>query len=202
LGREVRCSGIFNGASSAGQAQLETDFVLWRAKERAKLPFVSLASVDVQDGWLNLKGSEGTLALHLGSPEAERWAQAILHPKTIVDKMGLKPEMRVSILGIDDSDFLRLMAAVGSDQSPRKRKDSDAIVIRVERARDLEKTLGLESYIKRDGMIWVVSPKGNKNFNENHIYAHMRSLGLKDVKTARFSATHTANKFVVPKDRR
>jgi hypothetical protein len=60
----------------------------------------------------------------------------------------------------------------------------------------------LESYIKRDGMIWVVSPKGNKDFNENHIYAHMRSLGLKDVKTARFSATHTANKFVIPKDRR
>jgi hypothetical protein len=87
LGREVRCSGIFNGASSKGQAQLETDFVLWRAKERAKLPFVSLASVNVQDGWFNLKGSEGTLALHLGSPEAERWAQAILHPKTIVDKM-------------------------------------------------------------------------------------------------------------------
>jgi hypothetical protein len=202
LGREVRCSGIFNGASSEGQAQLETDFVVWRAKERAKLPFVSLASVDVQDGWLNLKGSEGTLALHLGSPEAERWAQAILHPKTIVDKMGLKAEMRVSLLGVDDPNFLRLMAAVGSDQSPRKRKDSDAIVIRVERARDLEKTLGLESYIKRDGMIWVVSPKGNKNFNENHIYAHMRSLGLKDVKTARFSATHTANKFVVPKDRR
>jgi hypothetical protein len=47
-----------------------------------------------------------------------------------------------------------------------------------------------------------VSPKGNKDFNENHVYAHMRSLGLKDAKTARFSATHTANKFVIPKDRR
>jgi hypothetical protein len=202
LGREVRCSGIFNGASSEGQAQLETDFVLWRGEERAKIPFASLASVDVRDGWLHLKGADGSLALHLGSPESERWAQAILHPKTIVERMGLKAGMRVSLLGVDDPDFLRLVAAVGSDRSPRKRKDSDAIVVRVERARDLQKTRGLESYIKRDGMIWVVSPKGKKNLNENHIYAHMRSLGLKDVKTARFSATHTANKFIIPKDRR
>jgi hypothetical protein len=202
LGREVVCSGVFNGLASEGQAQLETDFVRWRGEERAKMPFASLASVDVRDGWLHLKGADGSLALHLGSPEAERWAQAILHPKTIVDKMGLRAGMRVSLLGVDDPDFLRLMAAIGSDRSPRKRKDSDAIVIRVERARDLQKTLGLENYIKRDGMIWVVSPKGNKDFNENHIYAHMRALGLKDVKTARFSATHTANKFVIPKERR
>jgi hypothetical protein len=202
LGREVVCSGIINGSSSDGKAQLETDFVLWRGNERAKVPFGSLASVDVREGWLHLKGSEASLDLHLGSPEAERWAQAILHPKTIVDKMGLKAEMRVSLLGIDDPDFLRLMAAVGSDQSPRKRRESDAIVIRVDTARDLQKTAGLESYIKRDGMIWVVSPKGLKGFNEKDVYAHMRSLGFKDVKTARFSATHTANKFVIPKDRR
>ncbi len=202
MGREVVCSGIFNGSSSEGKAQLETDFVLWRGNERAKVPFASLASVEVRDGWLHLKGSQGTLELHLESPEAERWAQAILHPKSIVDKMGLKAEMRVSLLGIDDPDFLRLMAAVGSSQSHRKRRDSDAIVIRVESARDLQKTDGLGSYIKRDGMIWVVSPKGLKDFNENDVYAHMRSIGLKDVKTARFSATHTANKFVIPKEHR
>ena len=202
MGREVVCSGVFNGSASEGKAQLETEFVVWRGEERAKIPFASLAAVDVRDGWLHLRGADGALALHLESPEAERWAQAILHPKTIVDKMGLRAGMRVSLLGLDDPDFLRLVDAVGSDRSPRKRKDSDAIVIRVERARDLQKTVGLESYIKRDGMIWVVSPKGNKDFNENHVYAHMRSLGLKDVKTARFSATHTANKFVIPKDRR
>jgi hypothetical protein len=202
LGREVVCSGVFNGSASEGKAQLETDFVLWRGEERAKIPFASLSAVDVRDGWLHLKGTDCSLALHLESPEAERWAQAILHPKTIVDKMGLKAGMRVSLLGVDDPDFLRLIAAVGSDSSPRKRKGSDAIVILVERARDLQKTGGLESCINRDGMIWVVSPRGKKDFNENHIYAHMRALGLKDVKTARFSATHTANKFMIPKDRR
>jgi hypothetical protein len=202
LGKEVICSGILNGSSSEGKAQLETDFVLWRGEERAKIPFASLASVDVRDGWLSLKGSEGTLELHLRSPEAERWSQAILHPKSIVDKMGLKTKMRVSLIGINDTEFLALVKAAGCDQSSRKRKNSDAIVIQVDRARDLQKITGLENYIKRDGMIWVVSPKGAKDFNENDVYSHMRSIGLKDVKTARFSATHTANKFVIPKDRR
>jgi hypothetical protein len=202
LGREVVCSGTFNGSSSEGKAQLETDFVLWRGEERAKIPFASLVSVDVRDGGLHLASSEGTLELHLGSPEAERWAQAILHTKTIVDKMGLKDGMRISLLGVDDPEFLALLEVTGGDLSSRKRKDSDAIVIQIEGARDLQKTVGLETYIKHDGMIWVISPKGLKDFNENDVYAHMRSLGLKDVKTARFSTTHTANKFVIPKDRR
>jgi hypothetical protein len=202
LGREVVCTGTFNGSTSEGKAQLETDFVLWRAEERARIPFASLVSVDVRDGWLHLKGSEGTLELHLGSPEAERWAQALLHPKTIVDKMGLKDGMRISLLAVDDPEFLALLKIAGGDLSSRKRKDSDAIVIQIEGARELQKTVGLETYIKRDGMIWVVSPKGLKDFTENDVYAHMRSLGLKDVKTARFSTTHTANKFVIPKDRR
>jgi hypothetical protein len=202
LGREVVCTGTFNGSTSEGKAQLETDFVLWRAEERARIPFASLVSVDVRDGWLHLKSSEGTLELHLGSPEAERWAQALLHPKTIVDKMGLKDGMRISLLAVDDPEFLALLKIAGGDLSSRKRKDSDAIVIQIEGARELQKTVGLETYIKRDGMIWVVSPKGLKDFTENDVYAHMRSLGLKDVKTARFSNTHTANKFVIPKDRR
>jgi len=202
MGREVVCSGVLNDSSSEGRAQLETDFVLWRGRERAKIPFASLKSVAVKNGRLNLKGSEGTLELHLGSPEAERWAQAILHPKTIIDKMGLRAGMRISLLGVTDPDFLSLVETAGCDRSSRKRKESNAIVIQVDDAGALQKTIGLESCIKRDGMIWVVSPKGLKDFNENDVYAHMRSIGLKDVKTARFSVTHTANKFVIPKDRR
>ena len=213
MGREVVCSGIFNGWASEGKALLEIDHVLWRgagsarpqgkrASERVRFDFQKLGSVDVEDGSLVLEGAEGSLLLRLGSPEAERWAQAILNPKTIVDKMGLVDGLRVSVLGVTDSDFLALLGKVECDVSSRTRKNSDVIVVQVNGAPDLSKLDRLEPFITRSGMIWVVSPKGQRTFNENHVYDHMRALGLKDVKTARFSDSHTANKFVIPKERR
>lgn len=202
MGREVVCTGIFNGQASEGKALLETDHVLWRARERVRFDFRKLESVDVEDGSLVLEGAEGSLILRLESPEAERWAQAILKPKTIIDKMGPLDGLRVSVLGVTDSDFLALLGKVECDVSSRTRKNSDVIVVQVDGFSGLSKLDRLEPFITRNGKIWVVSPKGQKKFNENHVYAHMRALGLKDVKTARFSDTHTANKFVIPKERR
>ena len=203
MGREVVCSGIFNGRATEGKALLESDHVLWRGEgERVRLDLQKLESVDLEDGSLVLAGVEGSLILGLGSPEAERWGQAILNPKTIIDKMGLVDGLRVSVLGVTDSSFLALLGKVECDVSSRVRKNSDGIVVQVDTPSDLSKLDRLEPYITRSGMIWVVSPKGHKDFNENHVYAHMRALGLKDVKTARFSDSHTANKFVIPKERR
>jgi hypothetical protein len=110
--------------------------------------------------------------------------------------------MRVSVLGAADDDFLRMLGGQQVDVSRGKRKNSDLIIIGIEDHHDLRRLDDLEAFIVGNGSIWTVSPKGLEGFNENDIYAHMRGLGFKDVKTARFSATHTANKFVIPTDRR
>jgi len=50
--------------------------------------------------------------------------------------------------------------------------------------------------------LWVVAPKGVKEITEADVLAGGRKAGLVDVKVVRFSETHTAHKFVIPKMRR
>jgi hypothetical protein len=53
-----------------------------------------------------------------------------------------------------------------------------------------------------DGAIWVVYPKGVTAIREIEVLNAGREAGLKDVKVASFSPTHTALKFVVPIEKR
>jgi hypothetical protein len=59
------------------------------------------------------------------------------------------------------------------------------------------------SAIARDGAIWVVHPKGAASaLRDLEIFAEAKRLGLTYTKVARFSATHTAEKLVIPKSKR
>ena len=54
-----------------------------------------------------------------------------------------------------------------------------------------------------DGAIWVVHPKGaNSELRDLEIFAEAKRLGLTYTKVARFSATQTAEKLVIPKAKR
>ena len=54
----------------------------------------------------------------------------------------------------------------------------------------------------RDGGIWVVAPKGGREPREAQVLAAGKAAGLVDVKVARFSETHTAHRFVIPRGER
>jgi len=48
----------------------------------------------------------------------------------------------------------------------------------------------------------VVNPKGVKTITEAEVLAAGKKAGLVDVKVVKFSETHTAHKFVIPKAKR
>jgi hypothetical protein len=52
------------------------------------------------------------------------------------------------------------------------------------------------------GAVWVVWAKGRKGLNENHIRGAAIDAELVDAKVARFSATHSALKLVIPTAKR
>jgi hypothetical protein len=57
-------------------------------------------------------------------------------------------------------------------------------------------------FMKRDGAIWVIRPKGSPAISEGDVRKAGRNAGLVDTKVARFSETHTAEKLVIPVNRR
>lgn len=197
MGLDTRCSATFNKQTSVGRAQLETDHVLFRGDFRVKLTLSAITGLTSRDGVLALKSAEGTLRLALG-PAADTWAAKIGSPKTRVEKLGVKAGARVSVLGIADAAFLGELAAAGADVSTRARKASDQIYVAIESAKDLQRFAASLPSLAQDGAIWAIRRKGLADASEAATMAAGKAAGLVDVKVARFSETHTAEKFVRP----
>ena len=197
MGLDTRCSATFNKQTSVGRAQLETDHVLFRGDFRVKLAIAEIAGISTKDGVLSLKSADGTLALALGSA-ADKWAATIGSPKSRVDKLGVKPGARVSVLGVADKTFLDELDAADADVSTRIRQASDQIYLAIESAKDLARFKTVLPSLVPDGTLWAIRRKGLADASEAATMAAGKAAGLVDVKVARFSETHTAEKFVRP----
>ncbi|MFN2614307.1 MAG: hypothetical protein ABR552_05740 [Actinomycetota bacterium] len=115
--------------------------------------------------------------------------------KPLLDKLGVKPGHRVSVLYIDDASFLSSIRR-RADVSKKRREGSDIILLGAERATDLERIAKVKPDLVKDGALWVVRPKGVKAITEADVMQAGSAAGLVDVKVVSFSATHTAEKFV------
>ena len=197
MGLDTRCSATFNKQTSVGRVQLETDYVLFRGDFRVKLALGSITRVATRDGILSLTSAEGTLALALG-PAADKWSAKIGSPKSRVQKLGVKPGARVSVVGFTDAAFVAELTAAGADVSSRARKHSDQIYVAIDSATDLARFTALLPSLNPDGAIWAIRRKGLADASEAATMAAGKAAGLVDVKVARFSETHTAEKFVRP----
>ena len=84
MGREATCRARFEGRTTTGRAQLETDFVSFRADGvRVKVPFVQITTVETNDGSLRVVWDGESLELELGA-QADAWADRIRNPRTLI----------------------------------------------------------------------------------------------------------------------
>ena len=200
MGREAVCRARFEGRTLDGRAQLETDFVLFRAPEaRVRVPLVEISTADVHGGWLRLVWGVESLELEHG-PQAQRWADRIRVPRTLMDKLGVNEGLRVSVIGLDDPSLVEQLEGRGAEiTSGRTVRGSDLILYRADTVRELGRLERLKASLVSDGGIWVVSPKGDPTIRDVDVIAAAKAAGLVDVKVARWSDTHTALKLVIPK---
>ena len=121
--------------------------------------------------------------------------------RPLLDKLGVKPAMRVAVIAVDDTDFLRELSA-RTEILGKAAKGVDIVFLGVERPDDMKRLGELKRRIARDGAVWVVYRKGRKDFNENDVLRLGLESGMVDVKVVRFSETHTATKYVIRKAER
>ena len=171
--------------------------MIFRGEFGLKIPLRQIRSIEARAGELHVQSAEGAAVFELG-PAAEKWAFKILHPKSLLDKLGVTQGARVAVLGILDASFLRDLAACAEISARKAKKGTDIIFFAAEDSDALRQLAGQRVFLKPDGGIWVVYPKGQKHITENDVLAAIRKAGLVDVKVARFSDTHTALKAVIP----
>ena len=199
MGAELACRAQFRGKTASGTARLETDMLQFRAGDlRLSIPFKSITKLSVRDGSLNVTAADGVASFDLG-PAAARWLEKIQNPPSRLQKLGVKPDWRVSAVGIEDDAFLReLGASVAQLSVGRLLKNCDAIFFGATRERQLERLAAIKTSIKQNGALWVIRPKGRPEISERAVMAAGKAAGLVDVKVVSFSGTHTAEKFVIP----
>lgn len=199
MGAEALCTVVVGKQSVQGKALLEASELIFRSPDlRLKIPFTSISSVAVDGGSLVVTHNGGRAAFKLGT-RAGLWAERIRKPKGLLDKLGIKPEHRVCVIGVPDTGFLVDLKLRAPGVSTRLVRDADAIIYGMKTEAGLAKLGELRYRIKPDGMIWVVTPKGRGGIKDTIVIAAAKAAGLVDVKVAAFSETHTASKFVIPK---
>ena len=133
------------------------------------------------------------------NPSKPRAPERDYSHRTLAEKLGIKPGQRVAVLGVEDAEFQRDLEAIVSDYSRGDRaSDADLIFFSAEAKEDLSKLKSLSRSICKSGGIWVVYPKGQTHIREIDVINAGKSAGLTDNKVVRFSATHTALRFVIP----
>jgi hypothetical protein len=188
----------FDGtAHGEAKVLLETDEVIVRGALKLRIPFGSIKEAKVAGDDLVLRWDGHELHVPLGV-DAPKWAQKILNPKSRLDKLGVKRGLKVCAIGKLDADFLAELEASGADVSRKLRKNADVIFTAIDSRDDLGSLLRTRQFLQGAGALWVVRPKGSPAITEVEVMQAGKASGLVDVKVIRFSATHTAEKFVVP----
>jgi hypothetical protein len=199
VGSEAKCSARLKGQSAIGTARLETDVLQFRGGGlKMSIPFKAMTKVEAVDGTLSVSAPGGVASFVLGAAAA-RWADKIKNPPSRLQKIGVKPDWRASVVGLDDPTFLcELEGAVAHLSVGRLARNNDAIFFGATRAAQLTRLEALKASLKPNGAVWVVRPKGRPEIAESAVMAAGKAAGLVDVKVVSFSPTHTAEKFVIP----
>jgi hypothetical protein len=202
MGAEAKCTATISGKRAVGKALLETDELIFRGEDvRLTIPYKSVSSIDVKDGVLHVAWLSGVASFELGS-SAVKWADRIRNPPSRIDKLDVKPGQLVLFVGIRDATLREEIETRGATVLARVIDPVDAIFVAVNERGDLRRLATVQSFLKRDGAIWVIRPKGSPNISESDVMSAGKSVGLVDVKVVRFSETHTAEKFVIPVSKR
>jgi len=185
------------GRTWEGQALLETAELVFRGEDhREVFRFADMKNVAAHGPFLMINDD---IVLDLGS-DAPKWAEKIRNPKSVMQKLGIKPGQQVSVVHLDDETFAAELERAGARVA--RGKNRDAIFYGADERADLARIEGLKESLAPNGALWVIRPKGVKAITEADVVRAGQSAGLVDVKVVKFSETHTAEKFVIPVARR
>jgi hypothetical protein len=200
MGNELQGAVQIGKERHEGKIILETSELIFRGADfRVKLAFTEMKKVLADAGILSIRTEKGVFAFEVGTVAA-KWREKILHPKTRAEKLGLKANTEVRLVGAFETGFLQEVKYAKVQAGVVAAPQNTFIAIATKS--DLKEIAKHAKKISGSDALWVVYPKGKKDLTENDVIAAGRKAGLKDLKVVGFSAINTALKFVLPLEKR
>ena len=187
MGKDAQVRARFAEGEDVGRLQYEAPRLLYRGAARRVFQGDDLRGVRAEAGDLVLAdGSRFTL----GEKAAASWVDAILNPRSRLDKLGVKPGMRVAVVNVADELAARDAAPV-TDLA-----DLDLLFYAADSLADLDRIPALIPALADKGALWIVSRKGKAAaLKDVEVMAAARAHGLVDSKVVGVSDTLTALRF-------
>ena len=192
MGKDAQVRARFAGGEDAGRLQYEAPKLLFRGAERRVFEGEALKGVRAEAGDLVL--ADGS-RFALGDKAAANWADAILNPKSRLDKLGVKPGMKVAMLNVADDALAGELVARGA-APVAELIDLDLLFYAADSLAELDRIPDLIPALAGKGALWIVSRKGKAaNLKDVEVMAAARGHGLVDSKVVGFSDSLTALRF-------
>lgn len=192
MGKDAQVAARFADGADEGRLQYEAPKLLFRGAQRRVWDAEGLKGVRAEGGDLVL--ADGS-RFALGEKQAASWADAIANPRGRLDKIGVKPGMRVAVLDVADDAFAGELAARGAAPID-DRSNLDLLFYAADSADELARLGGLVPALAVKGALWVVSRKGKAaTVKDVEVMAAAKAVGLVDNKVVGFSDTLTALRF-------
>jgi hypothetical protein len=220
MGYDATCTLTFDGRNDRGIARLEQKDLIFRGETRLAIPLQDVTQAHAERGTLHVRFGAKRAAFQIGDG-AEKWAKRITNPPSRLEKLGIKPGMRVALVGVRDEEFERQLAACGAQVSNHAPADRgvDAVFYAPHKHADLARLEALSRTIVPSGAVWVLRPKGpstslrtgpstslragpSTSLTEADTMAAGKAAGLVDVKVVSFSDTLSAEKYMIPRSAR
>lgn len=193
MGKEAEVRVVFADGPDEGRLQYEAPKLVFRGRERRVFDGEALKGVRAEGGDLVL--ADGS-RFALGERQAQGWAEAILNPKSRLDKIGVKPGMRAAVIGVADDTFTAELAERGASPVTELR-DVDLLVYGADSQAELDRIGELVPALAETGALWVVSRKGKAaTVKDVEVMTAAKAHGLVDNKVVAFSDALTALRFV------
>jgi len=192
MGKDAQVGAQFADGPDAGRLQYEPPKLLFRGTQRRVWTGEGLKGVRAEGGDLVL--ADGS-RFALGEKPALSWVDAINNPKGRLDKIGVKPGMRVAAIGVADDAFVAELAGRGVEVL-HDLAELDLLFYAADSVHELSRIDELVPALAEKGALWIVSRKGKAaTVKDVDVIAAAKAFGLVDSKVVGFSETLTALRF-------
>jgi hypothetical protein len=197
MGREAKVVYRAGKERAEVRAHLDSAALELTGGKKLKIALADVRKANAEGDALKVETKTEKFELALGAKEAAAWAKKILNPPTLADKLGLKADTKVLLVGerIEEIDEAAAKAERATTLTAAKAKTANVILLMLAPETAERQIAAAAKALPKGTALWLVYTKGTKP-NGDTIIMTARKAGLKDTKVARISETHAALRFI------
>jgi len=189
MGHEVKGAVRVGKQRYTGKILLETNEIIFRGSDyRSRIAFSDLHDVKAVNGELHITTSDGLKIYEIGAA-SEKWREKITHPKSRLEKLGVKAGTRVRLLGDLESQFLRELK--DSKAEILEASDAEMTFLAIDSKVSLSRVAKYAKIMRGAQALWMGVPEREERNHGNRRDCRRKEVWFERHESRRiFSDTH------------